>query len=246
MEDLQRIWTDRYTVNWYEADAMNRASIVTICKYLQESAWNHANHLGCGYRTANAVNQIWVIVRLLVNMERFPSWGETITVRTWPRGLEGLLALRDFEVLDDQGTRIGAAASQWLILDAQTRKPQPAMIVRDILPLVTSEPVMDEQPEKIHIHDPLPFQYTVTARYGDIDMYQHVNNTRYLQWTLNLFPEEQLRTRHLSMMMIEFLNESRLGDEINLFGDPSTNPSFARGVRQEDDKTIFRVKLRWG
>ena len=246
MEDLRRIWTDHYTVNWYDADASNRGGIVTICKFLQESAWNHANHLGFGYRTANEVNEVWVLVRLLVKMERYPDWGETITIRTWPRGMEGLLALRDFEVLDAQGIRIGAAASQWFIIDSETRKPKPSVIVRDIIPLATGEAILDENPEKIHIHDPLPFQYTVKARYGDIDMYQHVNNTRYLQWALNLFPEEQLRTRHLSMMMIEFLAESKLGDEINLFCDPQTNPTFARGVRQEDDKTIFRVKFRWG
>lgn len=246
MEELQRIWTDHYTVTWYDADASNRAGVVTICKFLQESAWNHANHLGFGYRTANEVNEVWVLVRLLVKMDRYPNWGETATVKTWPRGMEGLLALRDFEILDAQGIRIGAATSQWFIIDSETRKPKPSVIVRDILPLATGKAILDENPEKIHIHDPLPFQYTVKARYGDIDMYQHVNNTRYLQWALNLFPEEQLRTRHLSMMMIEFLAESKLGDEINLFCDPQTNPTFARGVRQEDDKTIFRVKLRWG
>src|SRR5512133_1225031 len=100
MEDLQRIWTDHYPVTWYDADASHRAGIVTICKFLQESAWNHANHLGFGYRTANEVKQVWVLVRLLVKMERYPNWGEMVTVRTWPRGMEGLLALRDFEILD--------------------------------------------------------------------------------------------------------------------------------------------------
>jgi medium-chain acyl-[acyl-carrier-protein] hydrolase len=246
MEDLQRIWTDRYTVNWYDADANNKAGIVTICKYLQESAWNHANHLGCGYRTASEVNQVWVIMRLLVKMERFPAWGQTVTVRTWPRGMEGLLAIRDFEILDEDGVRIGGASSQWLILDTLTRKPQPAVIVRDIVPLATGEPATDEQPEKIHIHDPLPFQYAVKARFSDIDIYQHVNNTRYLEWAINLFPQEHLQERHLPMMLIEFLAEAHAGDEINLFANTQANPSFVRGVRQEDDKTIFRAKFRWG
>lgn len=246
MEDLQRIWTDHYTVNWYDADAVSKASMISICKYLQESAWNHANHLGFGYRTANEVNQVWVIVRLLVKMERYPSWGEKITVKTWPRGMEGLLALRDFEILDHQGVRIGAASSQWFIIDSLTRKPKPSIIVRDIIPLAAGEPILDEQPEKIHIHDAMPFHNTAKTRYGDIDMYQHVNNTRYVEWSLNLFSEGQHRNRHLSMMLIEFLAESRLGDEINLFSDTETNPAFVRGVRQEDDKTIFRAKFRWG
>jgi medium-chain acyl-[acyl-carrier-protein] hydrolase len=246
MEDLQRIWTDRYTVNWYDADATNKAGIVTICKYLQESAWNHANHLGCGYRTANEVNQVWVIMRLLVKMERFPAWGQSVTVHTWPRGMEGLLAIRDFEILDEDGVRMGGASSQWLILDTLTRKPQPAVIARDIVPLASGEPATDEQPEKIHIHDPLPFQYAVKARYSDIDIYQHVNNTRYLEWAINLFPPEHLKQHHLPMMLIEFLTEAHAGDDINLFADTQANPSFVRGVRQEDDKTIFRAKFRWG
>jgi medium-chain acyl-[acyl-carrier-protein] hydrolase len=86
----------------------------------------------------------------------------------------------------------------------------------------------------------------VKARYNDIDIYQHVNNTRYLEWAMNLFSEEQLKERHLPMVLIEFLAESRLGDEINLFADTRANPTFVRGVRPEDDKTIFRAKFRWG
>ncbi len=245
MEDQDRIWTDTYTVNWYDADALNRAGMVPVCKYLQESAWNHANSLGFGYRTANTVNQVWVIVRLLVKMERYPAWGEQITVRTWPRGMEGLLALRDFEILDMNGIRIGAAASQWFIIDAETRKPQPSLIIRDIIPLATGVAATDEQPEKIHIHDAMPFHHSIKPRFCDIDMYQHVNNTRYVEWCLNLFPEEQLRNRHLSMMLIEFLAESHIGDEIHLFSDVAANPAFVRGVRQDDDKTIFRAKFRW-
>lgn len=245
MDDHQLTWTDTYTVNWYDADSGHKAGMVSICKYLQESAWNHANHFGFGYRTASEVNQVWVIVRLLVKMERYPAWEDRITVRTWPRGMEGLLALRDFEILDAAGLRIGAAASQWFIIDSVTRKPQPGIIVRDIMPLVSGETALDEQPEKIHIHDPLPFQYTVKGRYSDIDMYQHINNTRYVEWSLNLFPEEMHRTRHLSMMSIEFLAESRLGDEIQLFSDTGTNPAFVRGFRPEDDKTVFRAKFRW-
>lgn len=245
MEDLQRIWTDHYAVKWYDADAGNKAGMVSICKYLQESAWNHANHLGFGYRTAAGINQAWVIVRLLVKMERYPAWGEDLVVRTWPRGVEGSLALRDFEICDGQEIRIGAASSQWFLIDSVTRKPQPAIIVRDILPLVTGTHALDEQPEKIHIHDPLPFQYAVKGRYNDLDMYQHINNTRYVEWSLNLFPEAFHRNRHLSMMLIEFLAESRLGDEIQLFADTGTNPVFVRGFRQEDDKTVFRAKFRW-
>jgi medium-chain acyl-[acyl-carrier-protein] hydrolase len=244
MEELKRIWSDTYTVNWYEADITNKASLVTLCNFLQESAWRHANHLGFGYRTASDIKQIWVLVRLLVKMDSYPGWGETITVRTWPRGVDGMLALRDFEVLASDGSRMGGASSQWLILDVESRKPQPAFIVNAALPLATDEPALDEFPEKIVIPGPLPFQSSVKARFTDIDMYQHVNNARYISWVLDMLPEEWHKKNGISSFLIEFINETRLGDEVQLFADITGNPLLVRGVRMEDDKVIFRSRIR--
>ena len=231
-------------LNWYEADINNKASLVTICNFLQESAWRHANHLGFGYRTASKINQIWVLIRLLVKMEKFPRWGEVITVRTWPRGVDGMLALREFEVLAADGSRLGGASSQWLILDAETRKPQPAFIVNEALPLATNVPALDEFPEKIVIPVPLPFQGSVKARFTDIDMYQHVNNTRYVSWILDMFPKEWHEKNFIVSFLVEFVNETRLGEEIQIFADLEKNPLLIRGVRMEDDKTIFRSKIK--
>jgi acyl-ACP thioesterase len=112
MSNLKSIWTDEYRVSWFDADGNNRARLAAICRYLQESAWNHANHLGFGYRQASEIKQVWVIIRLLLKMEKYPFWDDIITVRTWPRGVEGVLAFRDFEILSAAGERLGAASSQ--------------------------------------------------------------------------------------------------------------------------------------
>jgi medium-chain acyl-[acyl-carrier-protein] hydrolase len=246
MSDHLSIWTDHYTVNWYDADPGNKATLTALCNYLQESAWRHANHLGFGYRTATKINQAWVIIRLLLKMDRYPSWQETITVRTWPRGVDGLFAIRDFEILDAEGNRLGGASSQWFIIDVETRKPQTTLLVQDILPLATHVPALDEQPEKIIIPEPLSFTHAIKAEYSDIDMYGHVNNTRYVEWTLNTFPEEIHKENLIRSFLIEFLAETHLGEEIEIFRNKDgADPSYVKGVRLDDDKTLFRTRIRW-
>lgn len=88
--ELQRIWKDNYLDNWYEADMTGEAKISSICNYLQESAWRHANHLGFGFEDATARDEVWVIIGLTLKMLRYPRWGEEITVETWPKGLDRL------------------------------------------------------------------------------------------------------------------------------------------------------------
>jgi hypothetical protein len=43
------IWADEYLIRSYEVDAMGRASLHTLSKFMQETAYNHANHLEFGY-----------------------------------------------------------------------------------------------------------------------------------------------------------------------------------------------------
>ena len=245
MENLLPVWTDHYDINWFDADTGNRATLVSICKFLQESAWRHANHLGFGYRTVQSIDQIWVLIRLLVKMDTYPLWQDKITVKTWPRGVDGLLALRDFTISDENNKQFGAASSQWFILDGVTRKPKPALIVKDILPLVTSTPAMEEQPGKIIIRERLEFAHSFKTSFTDLDINQHVNNTRYIEWILHAFPDQSYHDYFIHSLLIEFLAEAHSGEEIELFWNKGVNPSLFKGVRLEDDKTIFRAKMIW-
>lgn len=255
MEEKKSVWTDNYRVSWYDTDIYKTASLAAVTDYLQETAWNHADHLGFGMRKGTEFEHIWAIVRLLVKMERYPAWTEPVTVRTWHRGTEGLFAMRDFELLSADDKRLGCATSQWFVLDPVTRRPQQAVVDRETMNLTRHQPVMVERPEKVHIPGPVEFLSTAKARFVEIDMYGHVNNTRYVEWILNAFPHEVHRTRFIRQFLIEFLHETKLGEEVDLFGqglvkeDASTasvpETTLIKGVRREDDQVVFRAKVDW-
>jgi len=257
MEEKQSVWTDNYQVSWYDTDITKSAGLSAVCNYLQETAWHHADHLEFGLRKGNDFQYIWAIVRLLVKMDKYPGWTDRLSVKTWHRGTEGLFAMRDFEILDAEGNRIGCATSQWFILDPLTKRPQQAVVDREIMRLTRHEPVMQEQPGKIQISGPVEFLSTEKARFAEIDMYGHVNNTRYVEWILNAFGPEFHKRRFISSFTIEFLHETLLGEEIDIFGQGlvSENPgnpsnlgpgiTLVKGVRHDDNQAVFRARLAW-
>src|SRR6266702_8253653 len=100
------IWTENFKIHSYEVGLSRRATLETVCRYFQEAAWNHAEALGVGYSQLQRQNKIWVLSRLLVKVEHYPRWAETVTIRTWPRAAKSIFAMRDFEVFDSVGTRL--------------------------------------------------------------------------------------------------------------------------------------------
>jgi len=245
MSPLQPIWTDRYRINWYEADANNCASLVAICNFLQVSAFRHARHLGFDYTRKDGFDRLWVLIRILIHMDKYPSWEDEIEVKTWHRGSEGLISMRDFEILDLKGKRLGAVSSHWFLLDPETRKPMVPEINDNAISSVWPVAVMDEQPGRILIPHDLPLIRSVTAGYTDLDMYLHVNNARYIDWVLNLFPEDMHRNFSISSFLIEFLSEVKYSEEIRLFASINPDESLVKGIRAGDEKTIFRAKVGW-
>lgn len=245
MEQLKKIWTDEYRINWYDADAHNAASLTALTNFLQVSAFRHARHLGFDYAKKDGFDGFWVLVRILIKMDTYPVWLDDITIRTWHRGADGMVAMRDFEILDRTGKRFGAVSSHWFVLDPETRRAVIPEVTEEAIQTSHNVQVMEEKPDRIIIRDDLPLIYTTEVRYSDLDMYQHVNNTRYIDWILNSFPEDLHRDYLISSLMLEFLSEARYGEEVNIFASVNPVCSLVKGIRMDDGKTVFRAEVKW-
>ena len=113
-----------FKVRSYECGPDGRATLRTICNFLQEAASLHAASLGFGKGdfAAAGENISWVLTRMVVKMNRYPKWEDELTVVTFPRGGRKIVAWRDFEIRDAEGQTLGVASSEWMIIDLATRK----------------------------------------------------------------------------------------------------------------------------
>ena len=140
---------DEYTIRSYEADAQGNATMPLLCRFMQESASNHAEHLGFGISWLAENNFAWFLTRQLVVMDTYPKLGETIQVRTWPKGRDRLLWYRDYKILDSDDTVIGRAATAWLVIDLDRRRPKRADALPPLHPPNDIESAFPRRPGKV-------------------------------------------------------------------------------------------------
>lgn len=244
------LWADEYLIRSYEVDARGRAPLPTLSKFMQETAYNHANHLEFGYVHLKEKNQFWVLSRLLIRVDRYPRWGEKIHLRTWPTEVGRLFAYRDFQILDEQEKPIGAAGSGWLMLDAEKRRPQRPIELKEKSRLFPEERALDRRPLKIQTLSEPERGPSFPVRYSDLDLYNHVNNAKYIQWILDSFPDKMNREYEVAVFEINFVSESKMGDEVAIYTErlesSDSEPTFRHGIkRKTDNRDICMAETKW-
>jgi acyl-ACP thioesterase len=245
----QPVWTKRYDVNTIVLNSQKRLGLTGLLNLLQDVAWLHAEHLGWGYEELIKRNTIWVLVRQKVAMTDWPVWGDVVTIRTWPRGVVGVLALRDFEIFAGE-RKLGECTTSWLTLNWETRRPQKLDPNSFLIPDRPQGIAIEA--EKIAVRTDLKPVARFQVRYSDLDVNGHVNNTRYAQWVLDSVTMEEISSFRLVDYEVNFLNETRVGDELVIErGDTGTSEDGLtslqfQGRRLADEKVVFvsRVSVR--
>lgn len=201
-------YQETFKIRASEIDFNQQATLPAICNLLQEVAGNHARELEFDITDLHKDELTWVLHRLHVKIDRFPDWRETITVKTWPSSGDGLRAYRDFLIIGENGDTIGRSLSYWLIMDIKSRRP--TRIPKKILELAPDDtdhvlPVSDSNFSDL---DQADYSQQFDVRKTDLDLNQHVNNVRLIEWTLSCLPDDSA----VNQIDIKFMAESVLGD----------------------------------
>lgn len=243
---MKGIWKEDILVKSYDVDFNKRTKLNFIFNYMQEGAYNHACSLGAGFEELADQGYIWVLSRVKIVVARYPIWGEEITLETWPKGVNKLFALRDFEIKDIKGNVIISATTAWLVLDAKTLRPQRMQALKTPLPDNEGKFALDEVLEKLQFNGGFQSETLKRPGYSDIDVNKHVNNTKYVEWILDCMPEEFYYNRVISGLQLNFISEVKLGDEIIVKrGIINDNSYFVEGVNKENSNTVFQALIEW-
>jgi medium-chain acyl-[acyl-carrier-protein] hydrolase len=248
MSEMKKSWEDEYSIAFAEVDTKNEVFLPHLWNLMQETAWHHADHLRVGYSDLVKHQHFWVLSRLSIQMDEYPRWGDRIKIRTWLTGIGRLFALRNFSIANSKGDILGTAKSAWLVLDLKSRRPRRIEpIFQHIRDLFDSLPPAEE-PEKLASPVQAKMEKSFTVRYSDIDMHHHVNNTKYVEWTLDSYPFERHRDCHIHIFQINFLAESSPGDEISVHIEPveGTPGTFLHSIiRKKDGRELCRARASW-
>ena len=207
-----------WAVRTYECGPDGRATMASVCNWLQEAASLNAESLAFSKSDFEAAgeNISWVLTRLKVRIARFPKWEEKVSILTFPRGGRRIVAYRDFVLTGADGDELGRATSEWMLIDLASRKivaiPDGVFAAANTV----REPVFGEEPFaklrwdcKAESPDALAFR----ARRGDIDLNGHVNNVHYVEWLMEGRPEAAGPCHEIDIV---FKSETLAGEEVRV------------------------------
>ena len=248
------IWQETLPVRFGAIDKSDRMTLASMFQFFQEAAISHAENLGVGREEMARTGQVWILSRMSVQVDRRPSYRESVTVRSWPRGGEKLFAIRDFDIRDKDDIPVISARSGWIIVDIEKRRPLRPQSVMDTLPQNDGLNALTSGPVSLSERGNLQKAAERKALYTDVDYNGHVNNVRYIQWIEDVLDPPLLEKAGKMRLDINYMNEILSGEVVEILsapiedenGDVSAGASaFAfEGRKTESGQAAFRAELR--
>jgi len=192
----------------YQTGPGGKLRIRMLMDDLQGIAQLHADVLGFGSEFCRENNVGWALTNYVVDIIEMPTFGEEMSISTWPSGAGAIRALRDYEVRGSDGRLMVRATSQWVMIDIKTRrlvKVASAVLAYDEFP----ERALDAELEKIDDFEITDAHASKTfpVLFDDIDSNSHVNNTSYTVWASESLGYEFLSSHTLRELKINFKKE---------------------------------------
>jgi acyl-ACP thioesterase len=236
-----------FRVHVYETGPNGKLNIFSLFNYMQDIASDHAEKLGYGRQDLMYDNKFWVLSRMYAEIKELPLWEDKIILRTWPNGTDKLFALRNYEIYFPDGRPVGFGTSSWLILDMETKRVQrPETLLSrnhlDINPLDFCIRYASKI-EAAGEHGDTSRCFSIKA--SDLDMNLHTNNAVYLKWIIDNYDLGFLMKNDPQSAEINYLAESKHGEEISIRTSPENNNSFNHSVIRSDGKELCRIRMEW-
>ena len=244
MEQLP-IWSETFPVRFNAIDKSDTMTLSTVFGFFQDVAVGHAESLGLGREDMARTGQVWILARMSVQVDGRPRYGETVTVRSWPRSWEKLFALRDFDISNSAGDTVIRARSCWIIIDIEKRRPMRPQAIMESIPTNDGLDALSFTPRALEERPSLQKTAENRAMYNDVDYNGHVNNVSYIRWIENSLEPSLLERAKRSRLDINYMTEVHPGEAVGLWSSEIEANSFAfEGKKTGDNQTAFRAELR--
>jgi medium-chain acyl-[acyl-carrier-protein] hydrolase len=203
-----------YFVHYYDSDIKQRLTISSLMKYFEDVAILHSEDAGIGLKYYEQKKVAWVLYKWGIIINHYPKFKETIKVRTRAVSLNGFKAYRYFDILDKSGNQIVVANSMWLFVNTNTKRP--IKINEDMFTHYGVDHNYKEelQIEEVRTLNKIDAEKDFYIRYSDIDTNQHVNNIAYVNWAMEVIPENIIKDYTLKELNVVYKKETKLGNMI--------------------------------
>lgn len=126
----------------------------------------------------------WVVAKQSLHLDEPIQCGDHIEISTLP-GKPTFVSFPRYYFIQKEGRTIGYCSSIWTLIDLRRRRIVSLKREGIQIPKIDHDVVLAE-PKSIEMNIPMTYVTTRKVCYSDVDTNQHMNNTRYIQWALDI------------------------------------------------------------
>jgi len=233
-----------HRVTTSDLDMWGHMRVPNILTLFQEVSGLHTAAFGISSPEVAKAGASWIIANTWLRLSRPLREGDRLRVVTYQRPRKGVRFVRDYEILDCDGTLLGEGISDWILADLETHELLMPNAVRALIPEAASGGTKILKMPKLKAPEGLAPLGTHTFGYSETDINGHVNNTRYVDVVCDVLHFERRGGKFLRELLIGYRSECLAGEEVALEGTGGPEGGFVRGVA--DGKVRFETEVKYG
>jgi len=245
---LKEFLEENISIRTNDADFNNRVKVNSIFIFLQDIAAEHANKLHLGYDDLIKKELGWVLSWIRVEIDEYPKFTDNIKVKTWPKCKYKLFYIRDFLIYNENNKAIIKASTAWLPVNIKTKRIIDLQSAGINIPYEKEENALTVYPEKIIFNKESKIIESKIFKYSDLDLNQHVNNTKYVEMILDCFSKDFHSAHVIKNITVSFQAESFYGDEVEISISNQSSTEMINIVEAKNKiswKTVFQSIVEW-
>lgn len=202
-----------WEINFTQCHSNGYLKYTDLCNILQLTAAAHSELGGISFSDMQEFDQAWVLSRMRVEITALPKWKDVVTVKTWINTLENSRSVRALEMYVN-GKKIVGCETFWAVFNTKIRRPEALALPFEHFKLFPEQKATRETFSKINLNHEKESLFKKTVVLSDLDIVNHVNNVRYLEWCLDFVPVELILEQKIESFEMNFIKELSLKDEI--------------------------------
>ncbi|SFI73930.1 acyl-[acyl-carrier-protein] thioesterase [Myroides guanonis] len=178
------IYEEVHEVDFSECAASGALSLDGLCKIAQKVATKHSILGGISFHDLQKIKQAWVLNKMRLEIDHLPKWQDIIHIKTWIESLDGIRSIRNFEIILNNRRIIGIS-TLWVIINTDRRRPESMLLPHSHFEKFNGITAIQQSFKNIPTQVEYKLLKNGIVEYSDLDMVQHVNNAKYIEWIIN-------------------------------------------------------------
>lgn len=213
--DFHSIHSEKFEIAFTQCLPTGYLKYTELLNLLQLTAAGHADKGGISFTDMQRDNQAWVMSKMRIEIVALPKWRDTIIIKTWIVHLENSRSVRALEV-SLNGEKVIGCETYWAVINTKIRRPQALTIDHSHFEKYENKFATSKRVAKISLPSAMQTIQTHNVVLSDLDIVNHVNNVKYLEWCLDCEDPQNILENKIKILEMNFMRELRLNDSVEI------------------------------